>query len=62
MRWAAKSLTVVLYDSGNYGVVVPRAGGGMVVNQHYLYTPHEVEHVTCQSNAEQVSPNGALSG
>jgi hypothetical protein len=26
----------------------------------YGYKPHEVEHVTCESDAEQVTPNGAL--
>jgi hypothetical protein len=26
----------------------------------YDYEPHEVEHVTCESDAEQATPNGTL--
>ncbi len=62
MRWVGNSLCIVRYDSGNYGVVVPRrAGNGLtIINAHYLYVPEEVEHVTCESNAECTAPDRAV--
>jgi hypothetical protein len=30
--------------------------------QLHIYEPNEVEYVTCESDAEQATPNGSVSG
>lgn len=58
MEWVNRNIGLAISEgsAGVYVVVFGYDGRWPA----YVYQAHEVEHVTCESDAEQATPNGTL--